>query len=270
MKISIIGLGWLGEPLADALLNKGHSVKGTTTSVQKSESLTQSGYENIMLKFSPHPEGVGYQQIFDADILVVNIPPRTKTANPTFHPEQIKFIKELVVQKKVAKVIYTSATSVYPNENQEAKETDQLTIGNTGNRALFDAEKILWKDKDYDLTVVRFGGLLGVDRVPGKYFSGKDNVEGGAPVNYIHRDDAVRLICWIIEKGLWNETFNGVTPLHPSRREVYEKNAAELGFPPPKSYDVSGAKPWKMISGEKILSTGFEFVIPNPLDFWYE
>ena len=270
MEISIVGLGWLGKPLAEALKAQGRKVKGTTTSIQKSEVLAKEGYDNVVLKFSPYPEGNGYQRIFDTDVLIVNIPPRTKTAQPTFHPEQIKFLKEMILQHKVPKVIYVSATSVYPDLNQTARESDSLTKENTGNIALFDAESLLWKDRQYDLTVVRFGGLLGVDRIPGRYFSGKEDVEGTSPVNYIHRDDAVRFISWIVEKELWNDTYNGVTPLHPSRKEVYEKNASQIGFEPPKSYDNSGRKPWKKISGNKILETGFEFEIPDPLEFWYE
>ncbi|AFL84225.1 6-phosphogluconate dehydrogenase-like protein [Belliella baltica DSM 15883] len=268
MKISIVGLGWLGLPLADHLMNLGHQVIGSTTTIEKSIFLTKKGYNNAVLKFNPHPEGSEFQRLFQADLIVINIPPRTRTADPTFHPEQIKYLKELINQSGISKVIYVSATSVYPDENQVAREADLLSKKNTGNIALFDAENLLWKDKQYDLTVVRFGGLLGVDRIPGRYFSGKENVEGDSPVNYIHRDDAVNLLSWIIEKNLWNETFNGVTPLHPQRKEVYEKNAKELGFDPPKSYDKSETKLWKKISCNKILETGFEFKISDPLDFW--
>lgn len=270
MNISIIGLGWLGLPLADHLIRLGHQVSGSTTTIEKSLRLNEEGYINAVLKFNPHPEGNRFQKLFETDLLVINIPPRTRTATPTFHPEQIKFIKEIIYQKKIPKIIYVSATSVYPDGNQIARESDSLTKENTGNIALLEAEALLWRDKTYDLTVLRFGGLLGVDRIPGRYFSGKENVDGNSPVNYIHRDDAVNMLAWIIEKNLWNETFNGVTPLHPLRRDVYDKNASDLSFDPPRSYDNSGIKPWKKICGDKILETGFEFKIPNPLDFWYE
>jgi hypothetical protein len=76
------------------------------------------------------------------------------------------------------------------------------------------------------------------------------------------------MVKWIIEKGLWNQIFNGVAPFHPKRREVYEKNAVDLGFPPPKSYAMD-VNDWKEVSADKILKTGFEFKMPNPLDFSY-
>ncbi|MDO9552269.1 NAD(P)H-binding protein [Rhodonellum sp.] len=268
-KISVIGLGWLGEPLAKQLIKKGYHVMGSTTSPEKQERFEKQGIPSALLSFVPYPEGVDFHPLFETDLLIVNIPPRSRTFPESFHPEQIKYIKAMATQAGIKKIIYVSSTSVYPDANQEVRESDPLTLENTGNKALFNAEQLLWQDKNYDLTIIRFGGLLGVDRIPGRYFSGKENVVGDSQVNYIHRDDAVNLIDWVIEKSLWNETFNGVCPIHPQRREIYEKNALDLGMPPPSSYAAEGTSKWKVISPQKIQDTGLAFKIPNPLDFWY-
>ncbi|MCR9015051.1 NAD(P)-binding domain-containing protein [Aquiflexum gelatinilyticum] len=267
--ISIIGLGWLGEPLAWHLLEKGHLVKGSTTSPDKLSGLQSKGIETALLKFNPHPEGIGFRSLFETDVLFVNIPPRSKSVPEGFYAEQIKFVKELAVQSKVKKIIFVSSTSVYPDWNQKVDESFPLTFENTGSQGILRAEQILQSEKSYDLTIIRFGGLLGVDRIPGRYFSGKSNVTGDSPVNYIHQVDAVRLSSWIIEKNLWNETFNGVAPMHPLRKDVYEKNSQELGFAPPISYAEDGEAMWKEISSDKILDTGFQFQMPDSLDFWY-
>ena len=268
--VAIIGLGWLGEPLALHLLEGGFQVKGSTTTPEKVPGLQSKGIETALLKFFPHPEGTGFGKLFDTDVLFINIPPRSRTVPEGFYEEQIKFVKELAIQSKVEKIIFISSTSVYPDWNQKVDETFPLTVANTGSLGIFRAEQILQSEKNYDLTIIRFGGLLGVDRIPGRYFSGKSNVTGDSPVNYIHQEDAVRLSAWIIENDLWNETFNGVAPLHPLRENVYEKNSLELGFPPPASYAPEGESKWKEISSDKILSTGFRFKIPDPLDFWYK
>lgn len=267
--ISIIGFGWLGLPLAQKLQAKGYSVIGSTTSHDKLTKLDKMGVDCRLLNLTPHPEGSAFNDLFTKDILIINIPPRTRKLPETFHPEQIKFLKAMAIQGGVKQIIYVSATSVYPDENQKARETDNLTHENTGNKALWNAENLLWKDKSYDLTVIRFGGLLGVDRIPGKYFSGKENVNGNTPVNYIHRDDAVNMVIHLLEKNLWNQTFNGVSPEHPIRRDIYEKNASEIGFPPPVSY-LEEIPPYKVIVADKILKTGFEFIYSNPLTFSYE
>jgi nucleoside-diphosphate-sugar epimerase len=268
-RLSIIGLGWLGKPFAEHMQNLGHTVVGSTTSKEKANSLNQEGINTVLFSLNPHPEGIGFTALFDADVLIINIPPRTRSLPDTFHPEQVKYLKALAVQGGIKKIIYVSSTSIYPDLNQIARESDELDMDTTGNKALFRAEQILSKDKDYDLTIIRFGGLLGVDRIPGRYFSGKSNVDGDSPVNYIHRDDAVRLISWVIENDLWNQVFNGVAPKHPKRKQVYERNALELGFPPPTSYTVQSTS-WKEISADKILATGFVFQMEDPLDFRYE
>lgn len=268
--VSIIGLGWLGLILGNCLKEKGFEVKGSTTSTEKLNELKAAGFSASLLKFMPHPAGRGFQALFECDILFINIPPRTRTLPESFHPEQIKFLKSMAVQSGIKKIIYVSSTSIYPDLNRELDESFLLTKENTGNTSLFHAEKLLLQDPDYDLTIIRFGGLLGVDRIPGMYFSAKNNVVGDSPVNYIHRDDAVGISAWVIENNLWNQIFNGVAPSHPKRKLVYEKNAFDLGFPPPNDYAPEGNTAWKKISSKKILSTGYKFQIPDPLDFWYE
>lgn len=270
-RISIIGLGWIGKPLALHLQEKGFQVKGSTTSAEKQAKLSSLGLNAFRFSLNPHPEGVGFNALFQSEILVVNIPPRTRTGDGFFHLEQIKYIKSLIDNSPIQKVIFVSSTGVYPEVNSPEKYGEEFLLSqeNTGNRTIFKAEQMLSQDRKYDLTIVRFGGLLGDDRIPGKYFSGKENVAGHTRVNYIHRQDAVRLLIWIIEKDLWNEIFNGVAPMHPLRKDIYEKNAAELGFAPPASYQNEREGNDRLIDCSKILETGFQFEFLNPLEFSY-
>jgi len=266
VEISIVGLGWLGEPLARFFQKKGYPVKGSTTSREKAERLTFEGIVSFPLQFNPLPFGQVQDVFVNTEVLVINIPPNTRATNKNHHISQIRAVRVCAEKYSIPKLIFVSATSVYPSTNQIAEESDVLTLENTDNPVLLEAENLLWKDKSYDLTVVRLGGLLGDDRIPGKYFSNKENVPGDAPVNYIYRNDAVRLLDWIIEKQLWNQTFNGVAPMHPSRREVYELNAKLCKFPPPLSYEQPTTSHWKEISSKKIIKTGFVFDF-HPLNF---
>lgn len=269
MRVSIVGLGWLGEPLADYLLLKGFEVKGSTTTAEKISTFAEKGIKAYPFFLNPEPQGQGYEDLFLTDILVINIPPQSRTAVGGFYLQQVGYLRKVAEKAKIPQIIFISATSVYPDLNQEAVESDGLAVDNTGNPTLLQAEELLWLNKPYDLTVVRLGGLLGDNRIPGTYVSKKEKVVGHAPVNYIYREDAVRVVDWIIEKRLWNETYNGVAPFHPLRREVYEKNARMLGFPPPTSYEQPEASLWKKVSSEKLLQTGFDFLY-HPLHFPYK
>ncbi|PZX58422.1 nucleoside-diphosphate-sugar epimerase [Algoriphagus ratkowskyi] len=268
-KISIIGLGWIGLPLAQLLQKSGQDVVGSTTSAQKLEKLKDQGVEAIHFSLVPFPQGLSFQKLFKSEVLVINIPPRTRSTDGKLYLEQLKFLRSIVDQSDIQKIIFVSSTGVYPNLNQEVaySEEELITTQTAGNIIQLKGEDSFKGDKA--LTIVRFGGLLGDDRIPGKYVAGRENVNSNNRVNYIYRNDAVRMLAWIIEKELWNEVYNGVAHLHPTRKEVYERNVLDLGLEPPKSYlKVSEGKD-RLVSGNKIMKTGFEFDYPNPLDFPY-
>jgi nucleoside-diphosphate-sugar epimerase len=177
----------------------------------------------------------------------------------------------LVANSAVKQVIFISSTGIYPNENKAVPYTEEEVSESTaGNAILYRAEVLMGTSSRYDLTVLRMGGLMGEDRIPGTYFSGREQVVGHTRVNFIHQTDAARMIAWVINQGLWNQTFNGVAPEHPFRREVYANNSSTLGILPPVSYqDAADEKVGRWISSEKIRDTGFTFDFPNPLDFTY-
>ncbi len=268
--ISIIGLGWLGLPLAHYLSQQNFKIKGSVTSQEKLTKLQHDSFTVRKLVFNPHPEGENFHTLFDTDILIVNIPPKSQTLGENYHPEQIKYIKTLAHQSHIKKIIFVSSTSVYPSAQQIAFEKDELSVENTGNKAIYRAEQLIQNDSNFDWCIIRFGGLMGQQRIPGKYFSNKQQVVGDHPVNYIHQVDAIRMIHWVISNDLWQEIYNGVAPEHPKRADIYEKNALDYGFPPPLSYASSSLEPTKTIDSSKIIATGFSFAFPNPLDFPYQ
>lgn len=270
MQISIVGLGWLGEPLAKLLHQHSYQVRGSTTSAVKANRLIGEGIAAKVIRFDPLPEGEDLGFVFYSDVLVINIPPALKNHSEDHYLDQIRAIKECAEVAGVPKIIFISTTSVYPSFNQSVSESDLLHPGYVGSQFLLEAEDVFRSDNIHTLTVLRFGGLFGGQRIPGKYFSNQKGIVGHSPVNYIHRTDAVRLIHWVIQHGLWNETFNGVAPLHPSRREVYERNAGLLEFDKPSAYEDPPLSPWKKVSSQKILQTGFLFIYPDPLNFPYE
>lgn len=271
MKISIIGLGWLGLPLAKSLQQKGFSVIGSTTSSEKKEEILETGISVIQMKLAPHPIGIGFAKLFDADLVVITIPPKNRQQSDNLYLEQLKYLKSMISNSGVKKVIFISSTSIYPESSkvEPYSESDLISLENTGNQSQFRGESLFKNDSDFKATIIRFGGLIGENRIPGKYFSGKENVTGHTKVNFIHQKDAVRLIEWVITTERWGKIFNGVAPIHPLRKDIYEKNAVQYGLEAPKSYSPESSDTNRLISSDAIISTGFEFKFPDPLSFEY-
>jgi nucleoside-diphosphate-sugar epimerase len=271
-KVSIIGLGWLGAAAGLLLQKQGCRVLGSSTRSGKVELLREKGVDAVHFALDPEPKGTDYSRLFDSEILVVTLPPRSRQGDGEAYLQQLASLRDLVANSVVKQVIFISSTGIYPNENRAVPYTEEEKISEStaGNAILYRAEALVGASPTYDLTVLRMGGLMGEDRIPGTYFSGKEQVVGHTRVNFIHQVDAAGMIAWVINQGLWNQTFNGVAPEHPLRREVYQHNASALGIPLPASFqDAADEDGGRLISSEKIVSTGFTFEYPDPLTFSY-
>lgn len=271
-KVSIIGLGWLGEAAAMVMQKQGYRVIGSSTRPEKVELLREKGLDAVHFVLDPEPKGTDYPRLFDSEILVVTLPPRSRQGDGEAYLQQLASLRDLVANSAVKQVLFISSTGIYPNANKEVpySEEEKISENTAGNAILYRAEVLMGTSPIYDLTVLRMGGLMGEDRIPGIYFAGKEQVVGHTRVNFIHQVDAAGMIAWVIKQGLWNQIFNGVAPQHPLRREVYRHNASAMGIPLPASFqDASDEEVGRLISSEKIISTGFTFEYPDPLTFPY-
>ena len=204
-KVSIIGLGWLGEAAGLLLQKQGYRVIGSSTRPEKVELLRKKGLDAIHFALDPDPKGTGYSRLFDSEILVVTLPPRSRQGDGELYLQQLASLRDLAAHSAVKQVIFISSTGVYPNENKAVPytEEEQISESNAGNAILYRAEVLMGISSTYDLTVLRMGGLMGEDRIPGTYFSGKEQVVGHTRVNFIHQVDAAGMIAWVIIQGLW-------------------------------------------------------------------
>ncbi|GAB3501249.1 SDR family oxidoreductase [Spirosoma knui] len=268
--ISIIGCGWLGLPLAEKLIRGGKTVKGSTTSAEKLAVLNQSGIEGRLLKLSPEPIG-DLQDLLIADVLILNIPPKAGKMGDDFHPKQIKHLIEPIRESAIQHIIYVSSTSVYPELNRIMVEEDVVVPDQAAASALVQAEQAIQAlAADRSVTILRCGGLMGYDRIPGKYVAGKQVDSGDVPVNYLHRDDAINILQTIIEQQITG-VFNAISPEHPTREAIYRKSCADFGYSLPTFITPAQPVAYKVISPEKLLkATDYVFQYPDPLDFYYE
>lgn len=276
-RISILGCGWLGFPLAQRLISDDISsaVKGSTTSADKLELFKAAGIEGFLFNLDPELSGESTQitSFFDTDVLVIAIPPRLSKNEADFHPRQIQSVVDIVKTSPIKEIIYVSSTSIYPDLNRIVVEEDVSMPEQSASPAMVEAENLLIGLRgEKTVSILRHGGLLGYNRIPGKYVKGqKELTTGSIPVNYIHRDDAAGIIAKMIEEGIVNETFNIVAPQHPTRREVYEKSCRQFGWESPTFTIPQTAPAFKTISASKLSSFyTYQFRFPDPLGFYYE
>ncbi len=254
-KISILGCGWLGLPLATSLIEKGFSVKGSTTSLEKISVLKSAGIDAFQIALSER-EITGDIDSFlsDSEILIIDIPPKLRSVSSENFVAKIQNLIPFIEKAKVEKVIFISSTAVYPDNNSIITEEAKPQPETEGGKQLLVIENLL--QNHFKTTVVRFGGLIGDDRHPVRFLAGRHNLENPyAPINLIHQLDCIGIIESIISQDCFGNNFNAVTPFHPTRKEYYTQKALELGLSLPE-FDES-----KPSVGKTILSNKLETLL---------
>lgn len=265
--ISILGCGWLGLPLAERLVQNGFRVKGSTTSPQKGEALSKVGIEPYVLESVPPLNGERVKDFFQSPILFLNIPFRRRMTDPHLYQQQIQVVVKEAIKGEVEWIIFASSTSIYPEHCLDAREDADFTPDNERSQVLLDVENDL-RQASLDVTIIRFAGLYGGDRLIGNFLRREAAPKpGNIPVNLIHRDDCIGIISGIIKKGITNEVVNACSDGHPSRRELYTLAATRLGLKPPVFLDDNGTGSGKIVANQKIKDLlGYQFKHSNPLD----
>lgn len=261
-KISILGCGWLGLPLAKSLLLEGYEIKGSTTSESKLEVLKNAGVLPFQIQLEEH-QIIGNIEDFlnETDVLIIDIPPGLRRV--ILSSEEMTFVNkfknliQFIEKSGIQKVVFVSSTSVYGDGFPvvEISEENKPNPDTESGKQLAIVEALLQSNLHFKTTVIRFGGLLGDDRHPIKFLAGRTNLEHpDAPVNLIHQEDCIGIIEAIlkqVQQDNWGETFNAVSPQHPSRKAYYQKKALEFGLDLPQfNNEISVGK---LINSDKII-----------------
>jgi nucleoside-diphosphate-sugar epimerase len=260
MTISILGCGWYGKALAIDLLQSGYAVKGSSTRTEKLEALADLGIQPFLLQFD-----AGNQQadadFFGCDVLVICIPPQLRAGGGGGYLQKLGNIINLILSHGVKKVIYISSTGVYGEVNREVTEVDAPQPDTDSGKILLEAEQLFSAQTKFAASIVRFGGLIGPNRHPGRFFAGKTDIPNGlAPVNLIHLTDSIGITKAIIEQNTFGQVFNACSPLHPAKGSFYTLMAQKANLPLPLFINnLQGYKVVNSINLNKYLHYQFRF-----------
>ena len=255
MKIAVLGCGWLGMELGRRLREENHEVRGSVTRHERMQEVRAAGIVPYSIKlFEKGIQGDIRSFLSGVNILIVDIPPGLRK-NPEV--DFVKKIKKLIphIEKSyLKKVIFTSSTSVYEDQEgiptyDESSETDN---SNNISVQLRNTELLFLNNEKFNASILRFGGLIGPERHPVKYLSGKSGIKNpDAPVNLVHQEDCIKAVLKIMEKEKDNSVWNVVFPEHPSKQDYYTRIAKSRDLANPE-FDLSSNSKGKKVSSKKL------------------
>lgn len=264
-QISILGCGWLGLPLAKALLKNNYVINGSTTSLAKLPVLVDAGINPYLL--SLHEDAISGDiagLLQDSSTVIVAIPPKLRGAGTENFVSKIRNLIPYIEKAAIKNVLFISSTSVYGDQNTLLTEETIPHPDTKSGEQLLATEQLLQSTNDFKTTIVRFGGLIGANRHPIKFLAGKENVENpDAPINLIHQVDCIGIITTILLQQVWGQTFNAVAPYHPSRKDYYTQKAIDYDLTLP-TFEQQGLNSGKTISSTKTETVlKYTFTQPN-------
>ncbi|CNI35526.1 SDR family oxidoreductase [Yersinia vastinensis] len=267
-KVSIIGLGWLGLPLAQSLIRRGVQVVGSKTTPDGVDAARMSGIDCYQLQLTPElicePDDLA--QLMSADVLIITLPASRSTDGGAQYFQAVQMVVDSALAFGVPRIIFTSSTSVYGDTRGRIKESSPLQPVTTAGKTLEELELWLHKLPNTSVDILRLAGLVGADRHPGRFLAGKTNVKGGSQgVNLVHQEDVISAIELLLNLPRGGHIYNLCAPMHPRKRDFYPACARALQLTPPEFAPDDIEEPIREIDGSKICSElGFEYAYPDP------
>ena len=266
-KVAIIGLGWLGMPLALSLMGRGWAVVGSKTTDDGVEAARMCGVESYPLRFEPQLvcEPDDLDALLAVDALVITLPARRSGEGKDFYLQAVQELVDLALARHIPRIIFTSSTSVYGKAEGTVTEQTPCVPVSTSGQVLVELEDWLHQLPNTSVDVLRLSGLVGPDRHPGRFFAGKVASDGQQGVNLVHLEDVIAAIMLLLQTPTGGHLYNLCAPQHPARGVFYPQMARELGVAEP-SFSESDTGQGKIIDGNRICrELGFEYQHPDPL-----
>lgn len=268
MKITIIGGGWLGLPLAMTLTQNGHHVVATKRTEQGVLALQQQHVQAQQFELGQDLGTPHIKSLLSCDVLIINVPPGRKTLQPDIFSRDMQ---ALILQAKAMgskALLFISTTAVYGSESRTVYEYSKLDPHTDSAKVHVKIEQCVQKTFQDDGCVLRLAGLVSQDRHPARFLSGKESIDQGQQVvNLIHREDVIKAVTAIVEQQHFGHTFHLSATAHPSREEYYTAAAQTLGLPPPSFNKPNSQEKGKQINCDLTLNTlSISLQYPSPYD----
>ena len=268
-KVAIIGLGWLGMPLALSLLARGYQVLGSKTTPDGVEAAKMCGIESYSLLLQPQMlcDSEAQEALFNVDVLILTLPARRSGDGDAFYFQAVQQVVDTALAHGVPRIIFTSSTAVYGEGAGKVNEQSPLLPVTHSGKVLKELESWLHSLPGTEVDIVRLAGLVGPGRHPGRFLANKTQVTNGqSVVNLVHLDDVIEALTLLLQMPHGGHVYNLCAPEHPTREVFYPLMAKQLGLTPPQFAPDNKHGSGKLIDGGLICcEAGFVYQYPDPL-----
>lgn len=228
---AILGLGYLGRPLAQKLYERGARVRALKRSLTSDDINLPIELDIADLNRSDVFQTAFWQEWRSYPTWICLLPPSSAEDYAGLLRQWIT----LAEQSGVNHLIFTGSTSVYGDRVRVCDENSALEPQTRNARLIAQAEALLAESRVPHTDVLRLGGLYSAERHPVSKLSGKTQLAGGQkPVNVVHQDIAVEALFQTACRPGGKRIRNIVEPQHPTRAVFYRSEAAKLGLPTPE------------------------------------
>ena len=107
-KVAIVGLGWLGMPLAMSLAAKGWHVTGSKTTADGVEAARMCGIDGVELRLEPELvcDTDDLDTLMNVDALVITLPARRSGPGESFYLQAMQEIVDSALARCAAYYFY--------------------------------------------------------------------------------------------------------------------------------------------------------------------
>ncbi|CAG0895877.1 unnamed protein product [Cyprideis torosa] len=289
MKIFITGAtGFVGTALIDAVVRLGHEVTGIS-STAKTKNAQREGVR--WLQADTSLPGAWQDEIAGHEV-VINLAGRT-----IFHRWSAEYKKKIVssrvhttknivtaLEGQSNSVLLSASAAGYYGDSQENEVDEKSPAGRDFLAQVckdWEYEALCAREKGIRVACMRFGVVLGrgggavaTMGIPFKLGLGGPLGNGRQWFPWIHVDDLVQAILFLMDNDSLSGPFNFCAPGHVRQREFARIFAAALGRPaflPAPSFvvrTIAGELGASLLQGQKaipknLLSAGFSFAYPD-------
>ncbi len=260
-RIAIIGCGYVGLAVGQALAANHCDVIGTTTSPERIPILQETGLRAEVLTLSEAERLCGI--LADREVVYLTIAPRSHGQDyREVYLESAMSLVRALNGTAVKRIIYTSSTRVYGQDDGSWVDEDSPTSPTDENGCiLLEAEKVLLDTatelkpgRSICTTIARLAGIYGPGRDPTQRIislAGQELEDDNRFVNMIHRNDIVSALCKL-RSIRHHGVLNLSDDLPMTRRAYYDAILTQAGKPSIKWLHRSDTPHGKRIRNQQI------------------